>query len=99
MPALHRVHSVRSPPHYRWSARSQRRSRAGGLNEFIAAERRFRFIFPRRGPVGCKTVSKGRTSGEGGESVSCQTSSLCLISSDVKLGRNVRMRAFVNLYG
>jgi acetyltransferase-like isoleucine patch superfamily enzyme len=31
--------------------------------------------------------------------MSYQASHLCLISEDVKLGRNVRMRAFVNLYG
>jgi UDP-2-acetamido-3-amino-2,3-dideoxy-glucuronate N-acetyltransferase len=31
--------------------------------------------------------------------MSYQASHLCLVSEDVKLGRNVRMRAFVNLYG
>ncbi|HTD67262.1 MAG TPA: acyltransferase [Candidatus Limnocylindria bacterium] len=31
--------------------------------------------------------------------MSFQEAHLCLISPDVKLGRNVRMRAFVNLYG
>jgi UDP-3-O-[3-hydroxymyristoyl] glucosamine N-acyltransferase len=31
--------------------------------------------------------------------MSHQASHLCLISEDVKLGRNVRLRAFVNLYG
>jgi acetyltransferase-like isoleucine patch superfamily enzyme len=31
--------------------------------------------------------------------MSFQASNLCLISEDVKLGRNVRLRAFVNLYG
>jgi len=31
--------------------------------------------------------------------MSYQSSNLCLIAADVKLGRNVRMRAFVNLYG
>ena len=31
--------------------------------------------------------------------MSSQELNLCLISSDVKLGKNVRMRAFVNLYG
>jgi acetyltransferase-like isoleucine patch superfamily enzyme len=31
--------------------------------------------------------------------MSYQESNLCLISNNVKLGKNVRMRAFVNLYG
>ena len=31
--------------------------------------------------------------------MSFQEAHLCLIAPDVKLGRNVRMRAFVNLYG
>ena len=31
--------------------------------------------------------------------MSLPESSLCLISEDVKLGKNVRMKAFVNLYG
>jgi len=31
--------------------------------------------------------------------MSFQEKNLCLIAPDVKLGRNVRMRAFVNLYG
>ena len=31
--------------------------------------------------------------------MSQQASHLCLIAEDVKLGRNVRLRAFVNLYG
>jgi acetyltransferase-like isoleucine patch superfamily enzyme len=31
--------------------------------------------------------------------MSFEASHLCLVSEDVKLGKNVRMRAFVNLYG